>query len=52
LARLLDHPVYDCLYLAAALDVGAPVVTADSRFVAAAAKDPASAPLVVALQGR
>jgi predicted nucleic acid-binding protein len=52
LARLLDHPVNDCLYLAAALEVGAPVVTADSRFVAAAAKDPASAPLVVALQGR
>jgi predicted nucleic acid-binding protein len=49
LARLLDHPVHDCLYLALAMDAGAPVVTADRRFVAAAARDPASAPLVRAL---
>lgn len=49
LARLLDHPVYDCLYLAQAMDAGAPVVTADRRFVAAAARDAASAPLVVDL---
>jgi predicted nucleic acid-binding protein len=41
--------VYDCLYLALAMDVGAPVVTADRRFVAAAARDAASAPLVVDL---
>lgn len=49
LARLLDHPVYDCLYLALAMDVGAPVVTADTRFVAAASRDAASAPLVLDL---
>jgi len=49
LARLLDHPVYDCLYLALAMESGAPVVTADRRFAAAAARDAASAPLVVAL---
>lgn len=49
LARLLDHPVYDCLYLALAVDEGAPVVTADTRFVAAAARDAASAPLVLDL---
>lgn len=49
LARLLDHPVYDCLYLALAMDAGAPVVTADRRFVAAAARDAASAPLVIDL---
>ena len=37
LARLLDHPVYDCVYLSLAVDLGRPVVTADRRFVAAAA---------------
>jgi predicted nucleic acid-binding protein len=45
LACRLDHPVYDCLYLAAALREGCHVVTADRRFVAAAAGDPT-------LQGR
>ncbi len=40
IARLLDHPVYDCVYLALAVERGAPVVTADRRLVAAAAKDP------------
>lgn len=32
----LDHPVYDCLYLALALRHGVPVVTADRRFAALA----------------
>ena len=32
LAGDLDHPVYDCLYLAAALRENAAVVTADNRF--------------------
>ena len=32
LANLLRHPVYDCLYLAAAIREDAYVVTADSRF--------------------
>jgi predicted nucleic acid-binding protein len=49
LARLLDHPVDDCLYLALAMDAGAPVVTADRRFAAGAARHAASAPLVVHL---
>lgn len=49
LARLLDHPVCDCLYLALAMEAAAPVVTADRRFAAAAARDAASAPLVVHL---
>ena len=40
IAARLGHPVYDCLYLALALREGAEVVTADRRFVAAAAKDP------------
>ena len=33
LALELDHPVYDCLYLAIAYQMDALVVTADSRFV-------------------
>jgi predicted nucleic acid-binding protein len=28
----LDHPIYDCLYLAVALAYGVPLVTADGRF--------------------
>ena len=35
LALALDHPVYDCVYLALAHRVGATVVTADRRFVTA-----------------
>ncbi len=37
LALSLDHPVYDCMYLALAHRIGATVVTADRRFVAAVA---------------
>jgi len=37
LAAELRHPVYDCLYLAAALRHDAQVVTADTRFWGAAA---------------
>lgn len=29
----LDHPVYDCLYLALALSEGVPLATADTRFL-------------------
>ena len=36
LARELDHPVYDCFYLALAVERDAVVVTADARFVARA----------------
>ncbi len=32
LAHDLDHPVYDCFYLALALHAQYPVVTADTRF--------------------
>ena len=35
LALALDHPVYDCIYLALAHRIGARVVTADRRFVTA-----------------
>ncbi len=37
LALALDHPVYDCMYLALAHRIGATVVTADHRFVTAVA---------------
>ncbi len=37
LALSLDHPVYDCVYLALAHRIGATVVTADRRFANAVA---------------
>lgn len=46
LARLLDHPVYDCVYLALAVALERPVITADRRFAAAASRDPDAAPFV------
>ncbi len=33
LARELDHPVYDCFYLALAEAEGAPLITADRRLI-------------------
>ena len=38
LAIALDHPIYDCLYLAVALHHDTHVVTADRRFTAAAVR--------------
>lgn len=35
LARELDHPVYDCIYLALAQELSAPLVTADQRLISA-----------------
>lgn len=35
LALTLDHPVYDCVYLALAYNIDAAVLTADHRFVTA-----------------
>lgn len=46
LARLLDHPVYDCTYLALAIAIERPVITADRRFVAAAGRSAEAAPFV------
>ena len=40
MALEIDHPVYDCLYLACAEDEGAPLVTADSRLCDAAQAHP------------
>lgn len=46
LARLLDHPVYDCTYLALAITIERPVITADRRFAAAASRSAEAAPFV------
>ena len=43
LARELDHPVYDCFYLALAEAEDVPLVTADRRLVAALATTPLAA---------
>ncbi len=44
LAVRLDHPVYDCLYLALALDRDTALATADLRFAAAIARSGALPP--------
>lgn len=49
LSAELDHPVYDCLYLALALRHGVPVITADRRFADVARKSPALSGSLVAL---
>ena len=46
LALQLNASTYDCLYLALALKEGATLVTADVRFLNAAASRPAYAPHV------
>jgi predicted nucleic acid-binding protein len=43
LARALDHPVYDCFYLALAEAENVPLVTADRRLVAALGGTPLAA---------
>lgn len=52
LALELDHPVYDCLYLALAIQRGGAVVTADRRLVETVRRHPERAHLVVPLQER
>jgi predicted nucleic acid-binding protein len=47
LAVDLDHPVYDCFYLALAIQEQHPVVTADQRFYDAVRNHPYLAGLVV-----
>lgn len=51
LAQDLQHTVYDCAYLAVALAVGCPVVTADQRFATIAAAHPTLAGRVLLLNG-
>ncbi len=41
LALHLKHPIYDCLYLALAIDFDIPLVTADQRFLKALRPHPA-----------
>ena len=43
LALDLRHPVYDCLYLALALQLAIPLVTADRRFALTVSRRPALA---------
>jgi predicted nucleic acid-binding protein len=50
LATVLEHPVYDCVYLSLAAELAAPVVTADARLLAAAARDRDAARLVLPLE--
>lgn len=50
IAHDLAHPIYDCCYLALALDENAVVVTADRRFKAAVGSHPALADRVVLLR--
>lgn len=47
LAIDLDHPVYDCFYLALAMQEQYPVVTADRRFYEAVSKHPYLADKIV-----
>ena len=45
----IDHPVYDCLYLALAIRSNVPLVTADQKFVKAARQKKATAGHVILL---
>ena len=49
IALELEHPAYDCLYLAMAETMSLQVVTADGRFARAVGRVPRLAPRVVAL---
>ncbi|MEC4591254.1 MULTISPECIES: type II toxin-antitoxin system VapC family toxin [Nitrospirillum] len=49
IAQTLQHPLYDCLYLAAALHLSAKVVTADRRFHRAASAHPIYADAIMTL---
>jgi predicted nucleic acid-binding protein len=50
LASDLDHPVYDCMYLALALQEQRPVITADGRFHSVVQGHPYLSGHVIALQ--
>lgn len=49
LSSELLHPVYDCCYLAIAMQRGAPVITADMRFARAVSRNPALAGYIITL---
>lgn len=46
LSRSLNHPIYDCCYLALAINENAALVTADRRLLAAASRGPQSSRVV------
>ena len=48
----LDHPIYDCLYLSAAIQNGAKMFTADRRFASAVARHSGLAQYVELLSAR
>ncbi len=50
LASDLDHPVYDCMYLALALQEQRPVITADHRFYSVVQSHPYLSGQVITLQ--
>src|SRR5215472_10936062 len=50
IARNLMHPIYDCCYLALAIEENSVVVTADRRFRSAVAKHPPLADRVLLLR--
>jgi predicted nucleic acid-binding protein len=50
IARELMHPIYDCCYLALAIEENSIVITADQRFRSAVAAHPALADRVVLLR--
>lgn len=43
LSQVLSEPVYACIYLALALALDTPLITADPKFVASARRQPATA---------
>jgi predicted nucleic acid-binding protein len=47
LSQALDHSVYDCIYLAVAQSLAAPLITADTKFVAKLASSPHAANVVL-----
>lgn len=49
IATAIDHPIYDCAYLALAEHRRIPLVTADSRFLSAVRRHGLSEPRLIAL---
>lgn len=52
LALDLSKPIYDCVYLAAAIEMDAPLITADARFAEVVARSGVGAAVVQLLPAR